>query len=55
MSQEFGAPLEEPKKKNNTTLIVIIVVVVLLICCCCSAIGWLGWTYGDLVLQQLNF
>lgn len=55
MNQEFGAPLEEPKKKSNTTLIVIIVVVVLLICCCCAAFGYLGWNYGDAILQQFNF
>ncbi|MEW6084408.1 MAG: hypothetical protein AB1607_07420 [Chloroflexota bacterium] len=42
----------EPKKNNNT--IIIAVVVVLLLCCCCSAAFGL-WTYGDAIMEALNF
>lgn len=39
-------------KKNNTTLIIVIVAVVVL--CCCCAIGVLGWSYGDTIVQSLG-
>jgi len=54
MDSDFGAPLEEPKKKSNTTLIIVIVVVLLLLCCCCASVGYLGWNYGDQIIQQLG-
>ncbi|MBN1304262.1 MAG: hypothetical protein JXA13_07490 [Anaerolineales bacterium] len=44
-------PVQEPKK--NKTLIIIIVAVVL-VCCCCTAIGVLGWNFGDQLLSQLG-
>jgi hypothetical protein len=54
MSQEFGAPLEEPKKKSNTRLIIVIIVVVLLICCCCAVAAYLGYQNGDQILRSLG-
>jgi hypothetical protein len=46
-------PVEEPKKSNKT--LIIAVVVVLVLCCCCACIGVLGWTFGDQILQSINF
>lgn len=45
-------PGEQPKKRN-TTLIIILVVVALLLCCCCAFI-WVGWKYGDALLQWID-
>ena len=52
MTDNFGAPIAEPKK-TNTTMIIIIVVVVILLCCCCATAGIL-WSYGDQIIQMLG-
>jgi flagellar basal body-associated protein FliL len=52
MTDNFGAPLAEPKK-SNTTMIIIIVVVVVLLCCCCSTIGIL-WQFGDQIMAAIG-
>ncbi len=49
---DFGTLPEEPKKKFPTWAIVVIVLVVL--CCCCSIVGFLGWNYGDQIMQYLG-
>ena len=54
MNEQMSPVAEEPKKKNNTTIIIIAVVAVVLICCCCVGL-WAAWTYGDQILQNLNF
>ncbi len=58
MNADFNAPVTpiapEPKKSNTTTIIIIVVVVVLLLCCCCAVVGYLGYTYGDQLLSQLQ-
>lgn len=46
-------PMLEPPKKNNTPLIIGIVVAVVLCCCCVLAI--VAWTYGDTIMNQLQF
>jgi len=40
-------------KKNNTVLIAVVVVV--LLCCCCLAVVSLGWSFGDTLVEMLNF
>ncbi len=57
MNEPVGTPAPEPlpasPKKRNTTWI-IIAVVVLVLCCCCALTLYLGYTYGDQILQQLG-
>jgi hypothetical protein len=53
MEEQIPPIVEGPEKKNNTTLIIVVVVVVLLCCCCVGA--YVAWTYGDAILQNLNF
>jgi hypothetical protein len=57
MSDDFGTPLpppvDVPKKRSNTALIIIIIVLVVL-CCCCLAIGSIGWSFGDSILNSLG-
>ncbi len=48
-----SAPLTPEAPKSNKTLI-IVVVVVLVLCCCCLAIGALGWTFGDQIIEALG-
>jgi hypothetical protein len=49
---EMPVSPEQPKK-SNTGMIIGIVVVVLLCCCCITAV--VGWQYGDLIMQSLDF
>jgi flagellar basal body-associated protein FliL len=53
MNEQMPPVTGEPQKKSNTTLIIAIVAVVVLCCCCIGA--WAAWTYGDTILQGLNF
>lgn len=57
MNEPVGTPAPAPEpvapKKKNTTWIIIAVVVVVL-CCCCAAAGYLAWTYGDQILNQIG-
>ena len=39
-------------KKNNTMLIVAVVIGVL--CCCCVSTVYLGWQFGDQILELLG-
>ena len=49
-----GQPAQPPVKKNNTTIIIIVVVVLLLLCCCAGAAVWALWTYGDMIMYELD-
>jgi hypothetical protein len=51
--EEQIPPVIEGTKKNNTTLIIVVVAVVLLCCCCIGT--WAAWTYGDVIVNNLNF
>jgi hypothetical protein len=51
--EEQIPPVIEGTKKNNTTLIIVVVAVVLLCCCCIGT--WAAWTYGDAIVNNLNF
>ena len=44
--------VEPPEEKNRLPLIVAGVVIILL--CCCCVFLWAGWTYGDLLLENLG-
>lgn len=48
-----SAPITPETPKSNKTII-IAVVVVLVLCCCCLAIGALGWTFGDAVIEAME-
>ena len=55
MSQ-YGEPLtraQEPKKRN--TAIIIAVVVLILLCCFCAILAYLGYQYGDYIMQYFGF
>ena len=50
---DSGTPA--PAQSNNQRNIIIAVVVALvLLCCCCSAIGIVGWLYGDQIAEQFG-
>jgi len=53
MMEPTSEPMTAEPKKTNKTLI-IAVVVVLVLCCCCVAIGALGWTFGDQIIEALG-
>ncbi len=46
---DSGTP--SPAPANNQRNIIIVVVVLVLLCCCCSAIGAVGWLYGDQLVE----
>ncbi len=48
-----SAPLPPEAPKSNKTII-IVVAVVLVLCCCCLAIGALGWTFGDQIIEAFG-
>lgn len=48
-----STPLPPEAPKSNKTII-IVVVVVLVLCCCCLAVGALGWTFGDAIIEALG-
>jgi hypothetical protein len=52
MNEQMPPIADEPKKNN--TIIIIAVVAVVVLCCCCIGL-WAAWTYGDQILQSLNF
>ncbi len=43
-----------PEAPKSNKMLIIAVVVVLLLCCCCIAIGALGWTFGDAIIESLD-
>lgn len=45
--------MPEQKKGSKTWLIVLIVVIVL--CCFCGGLAALAWTFGDTVMNMLQF
>ena len=52
MDPTSGHLTPQDPKSNKT--IIIVVVVVLVLCCCCLAIGALGWTFGDQIIEALG-
>ena len=50
MAQEFPpAPVQPAPRRNNTVMIILLVLVV--ICVCCALILWVGYTFGDTVVE----
>ena len=43
---DSGTPSPAPAN-NQRNIIIAVVVALVLLCCCCSAIGVVGWLYGD--------
>ncbi len=39
---------------NQRNIIIAVVVVLVLLCCCCSAIGIVGYLYGDQIAAQFG-
>lgn len=50
---DSGTPSPAPAN-NQRNIIIAVVVVLVLLCCCCSAIGIVGYLYGDQIVQQFG-
>ena len=58
-ADEFGVPMDSPpeKGKKNRPLIVLSIIVLIILCCCLVALvifGYLGWIYGDMILEEIG-
>jgi hypothetical protein len=49
-----AAPPPAPPKKKSGSGVVIALVIILVLCVLCSVLGYVGWSYGDQIMQQLK-